>query len=155
MRLVQFLLVALMTLTSSAYAGETERPPVDRYAKVYRGAEGLTVSILGIGAPEENKYLLQYAGINHEWDLKIFHVEKVPSGAGHNYKMTIDGQDYHTFVERPAWGGASQYEVYVPKLASGMRVTYDEAYSQRVVPQHYLTDYLQQGEGRAAGPAWR
>ena len=36
-----------------------------------------------------------------------------------------------------------------------MNVVYDEGYSQRVVPEHYLTDYLQQGDGKAAGAAWR
>jgi hypothetical protein len=155
MRVLRALLIALAGFTLSAHAAEQERPQVARYAKVYRGPEGLIVSLLGVGAPDGNKFLLQYTGINHDWDMKIFEVEKVPSGTGHNYKMTIDGREYHTFVERPGWGGASNYEVYIPKLADGMNVVYDEGYSQRVVLEHYLTDYLQQGDGKAAGPAWR
>ena len=155
MRVLRVVLIALAGLTLSAHAAEQERPQVARYAKVYRGPEGLTISLLGIGAPDSNKFLLQYTGINHDWDMKIFEVEKVVSGTGHNYKMTINGREYHTFVERPSWGGASSYEVYIPTLADGMNVVYDEGYSQRVVPEHYLTDYLQQGDGKAAGPAWR
>jgi hypothetical protein len=69
----------LAGLTLSAQAAETERPTVARYGKVYRGGEGLTVSVLGIGKPDDEEYLLQYSGVNHDWNWKIFKARKVPA----------------------------------------------------------------------------
>jgi hypothetical protein len=150
-----FLLLVIMSCALPAHGAGGERPPVATYAKVYRGSEGMAMSLLGIGKPEDGEYLLQYAGINHEWDLKIFKVKKVPSGTGHNYRMTVNGRDYDTLVERSGWGGM-RYQVYIPKGADGLDVIYDEVYSKRVKPQHFLTDYLQQEKGIAVkGAAWR
>jgi hypothetical protein len=148
-------LVAIMNFALPAHGAEGERPPVAAYAKVYRGSEGMVMSLLGIGKPEDEEYLLQYAGINHNWDLKIFKVKKVPSGTGHNYRMTVNGRDYDTVVERSGWGGM-RYQVYIPKGADGLDVIYDDSYSKQIQPQHYLTDYLQQESGTAVkGPVWR
>jgi hypothetical protein len=150
------LLVTIMNFALPAHGAEGERPPVATYAKAYRGPEGLVMSLLGIGKPEDEEYLLQYAGINHDWDLKIFKVKKISAGTGHNYRMTVNGHDYDTVVERPGWGGGMRYQVYIPKGADGLDVIYDDSSSKLIQPQHYLTDYLQQEEGTAVkGPAWR
>lgn len=132
------------------------RPPVAKYAKAFRGPDGMVVSLLGIGKPEDEEYLLQYSGINHEWDMKIFKVKKEPSGRGHSYVTMVNDREYHTLLERPGWGGGVGYEVYIPKTADGVGVSYDEGYSQRIKPQHYLTDYLEQEKGNVVkGAAWR
>lgn len=157
MNFLRVALIALIGLVMPAHAAENEaeRPPVAKYAKVFKGPEGLTVAILGIGKPEDDEYLLQYAGVNHDWDLKIFKVKRVPAGVGHNYRTTVDGQDYDTVVERPGYGGQASYLVYLPGGPKDVAVAYDEGYSRRVIPQHYLTDYLNQQEGKTTGAAWR
>lgn len=153
----QFLAVILVVVVAAPTPGVAdERPPVAKYAKAFRGPDGLMVSLLGIGKPEDEEYLLQYSGINHDWDLKIFKVKKEPSGRGHNYVMTVNDRPYHTLLERPDWGGGTGYQVYIPKTADGAWVAYDPAHSQRIKPQHYLTDYLEQEKGNAVkGAAWR
>jgi hypothetical protein len=152
-------LLALMVFAaflSPAPVRADERPPVAKYAKAFRGPDGLIVSLLGIGKPEDEEYLLQYSGINHDWDLKIFKVKKEPSGRGHSYVMMVDEHEYHTLLERPDWGGHTGYQVYIPKTADGVGVGYDEDYSKRIKPQHYLTDYLEQEKGNEVkGAAWR
>jgi hypothetical protein len=151
-------LIALIGLVMPAHAADSndERPPVAKYGKVFRGPEGLTVSLLGIGKPEDEEYLLQYAGVNHDWDMKIFKVKRVPGGAnGYNYRLKVNGEDYDTVVERKGYGGASSYQVYLPNGPKDVAVAYDESYSQRIQPQHYLTDYLNQKEGKTTGAVWR
>ena len=153
-RLILTVLV-LAGLTSSAHAAETERPAVARYSKVYRGGEGLTVSVLGIGKPDDEEYLLQYSGINHDWNWKIFKAKKVPAGTGFDYVIQFDGHDYATMIERGG-SGYSRSQVFVPKVADGVMVSYDEGLSQQVKPEHYLTDFLQQEGGEPVrGAAWR
>jgi hypothetical protein len=52
--------------------------------------------------------------------------------------------------------GYSRSQVFVPKVADGVTVSYDEGLSQQVTPEHYLTDYLQQERGEPVrGAAWR
>jgi hypothetical protein len=145
----------LAGLTLSAQAAETERPTVARYGKVYRGGEGLTVSILGIGKSDDEEYLLQYSGINHDWNWKIFKAKKVPAGTGFDYVIQYNGGNYATMIERGG-SGYSRSQVFVPKVADGVTVSYDEGLSQQVTPEHYLTDYLQQERGEPVrGAAWR
>jgi hypothetical protein len=153
----QLLALVLLAAFLSPTPGVADvRPPVAKYAKAFRGPDGLVVSLLGIGKPEDEEYLLQYSGINHEWDMKIFKVKKEPSGRGHSYVMMVNDSEYHTLLERPGWGGGMGYEIYIPKTADGVAVSYDDDYAKRIKPQHYLTDYLEQEKGNVVkGAAWR
>jgi len=149
------IVLCLSGLATSAQAAETDRPAVARYGKVYRGGEGLTLAILGIGQPDDGEYLLQYSGINHDWNWKIFKAKKVPSGIGFDYVIQFEGRDYATMIERGSTG-YSRSQVFVPTVADGVAVGYDEGLSQRVNPEHYLTDYLEQESGKSVrGAAWR
>lgn len=155
-RLAIVLTMLFGIFSSAALAAEGDRPPVATYAKVYRGPEGLTVSVLGIGAPENEEFLLQYSGINHDWNWKIFKAKRVPGGTGHDYMVIVDGSDYATLIERKSGWGGSLIQAYIPKTADGAPMTYDEGLSQQIKPQHYLTDYLEQERGNPVrGAAWR
>jgi hypothetical protein len=154
---VALFLAALFSIFSDAVlAAEGERPKVATYAKVYRGPEGLTVSVLGIGEPANEEFLVQYSGINHDWNWKIFKAKRVPGGTGHNYQILVDGSDYVTLIERSFGGGYTLIQAYVPKAADGAHMSYDEGLSHQLKPQHYLTDYLERERGNPArGAAWR
>jgi hypothetical protein len=155
-RLALFLAVLLGIFSDAALAAEGDRPPVATYAKVYRGPEGLTVSVLGIGDPANEEFLLQYSGINHEWNWKILKAKREPGGTGYDYKILVNGSDYATLIERKLGGSYRLIQAYIPKVADGADLTYDEGLSRRVNPQHYLTDYLEQERGTPArGAAWR
>jgi hypothetical protein len=140
-------LLFLSGLVSNAQAAETERPAVARYGKVYRGGEGVTISVLSIGKTDDEEYLLQYSGINSDWNWKIFKAKKVPAGTGFDYVIQFDGRDYATMIERGS-SGYARSQVFVPKVADGVHVGYDESLSQRIIPEHYLTDYLEQESGK-------
>ena len=58
---------------ATANAGEN-RPQIAKYAKAFKGPEGLKVVLLGIVKPEKEEFLIQYSGVNHEWDEKIFKI---------------------------------------------------------------------------------
>ena len=125
----------------SAHAAETERPAVARYSKVYRGGEGLTLSILSIGKTADAEYLLQYSGINHYWNWKIFKAKKVAAGTGFDYVIQVGGSAYAIMIERGGSSGYARSQVFVPKVADGVAVAYDEGLSQRVNPED-LSDRL-------------
>jgi hypothetical protein len=148
-------LLALAGFTLSLHAAETERPAVAQYGKVYQGGEGITLAVLGIGKPEDEAYLVQYSGVNHDWNWKIFKARRVHAGTGFDYIVQHDGRDYSTLIER----GSSNYpqrQIFVPGSIDGVHVAYDESLSQRIIPEHYLTDYLAQLSGEPAkGAAWR
>lgn len=155
-RLALFVVALFGIVSGAALAAEGDRPPVATYAKVYRGPEGLTVSVLGIGDPAEEEFLIQYSGINHGWNWKIFKAKRVPGGTGHDYKILVDGDDYATLIERKLGGGYSLIQAYIPKVADGAHMSYDEGLSNSLRPQHYLTDYLEQERGNPVqGAAWR
>jgi hypothetical protein len=155
-RLALVLAALFGIFSGAAFAAEGDRPKVATYAKVYRGPEGLTVSVLGIGDPANEEFLVQYSGINHDWNWKIFKATRVPGGTGHDYTIQADGGDYVTLIERGLGGGYTLIQAYIPKTADGAHMSYDEGLSHQVKPQHYLTDYLEQERGNPVrGAAWR
>lgn len=145
----------LANSASNTLAAETERPIVARYSKVYRGGEGLTLSVLPIGKSEDEEYLLQYSGINHDWNWKIFKAKRVRSGTGFDYVIKHNGSDYATMIERDV-SASPRRQIFVPQIADGASVVYDESLSERALPEHFLTDYLEQEKGEPVrGAAWR
>jgi hypothetical protein len=122
---------------------EKPRPEVGRVAKAYKGPEGLTLVVLRIGPEKDGTFLIKYDGIDHAWAGKIFKARRVNAGTGHDLVITWDKGDYHTVVEREAWGG-KRMQVYLPDRRDGEDVGYDEKLSKDVVPEHLLTEYLEQ-----------
>lgn len=143
-----FILLSIIGLYPVNYVHAEEgggKPKVATYGKAFRGAEGLVLWTLGVGDPAAQEYLLQYSGINHPWDLKIFKAKRVDSRKeGGDYVVKVNGEDYVTVVERPYWGAEKSYEVYLPQGPNGQGVVYDEALSRQMHPEVFLNDYLKQ-----------
>lgn len=150
MRYVFFLLSVIgLGVMGSAQAEGEARPQVAKYGKVFQGSEGLVLWTVSVGDPANQEFLLQYSGVNHPWDMKIFKVKSVPSVRdGADYTLTVDGKDYVTLVERPVWGSEKSYEVYLPNGPKGMKVHYSETLSREMKPEHILTEYLEQSAAK-------
>lgn len=155
MRYLKLALAMFLIMSVPAFAENEERPPVGKYAKAFTGPEGLVVATLRIGMAEKDEFLIQFAGIDHDWDLKIFKAKKVPAAHGHAYEVNVDGEPRRLLVAKNASGGSYEYTAYVTDAPYGVKVNYDESYSRRIPPQHFLTDYLKQNEGEKTGPVWR
>jgi hypothetical protein len=155
-RIIVVVLAFAAVFVGPVMAADGERPKVATYAKVYKGPEGLGVAVLGVGDPANEEYLLQFSGINHDWNWKIFKVKRSRAGHdGYDYTITIGDKDWVALIERKPYG-YSQIEAFVPDMGGGAKMSYDENLSQRVNSEHYLTDYLQQESGtKVQGAAWR
>jgi hypothetical protein len=133
-----FLLAFLMVKTS----GAQERPQMARYGKAYRGNEGLRVIVSPLASG--NKALVQFYGINHEWDRKIFMCDYVemdkPSGTRTDFTAKVDGGNYVPLITYAEGYG----EVYLKGKNNAVRITYSDGDSQEVQNEHILTAYLQQ-----------
>jgi hypothetical protein len=135
-----------MTKPNEKKPSEAHRPEVGKFAKVYRGGEGLEVTVLRVGPESDKKVLLYFWGIDHEYNGRILLHEVVnESRDGRaDYMIERDGKACYTFQMRDVGWGGPIYDVYLPGVKNGLRVQYDEAKSREVKPEHLLTRYLEQ-----------
>jgi hypothetical protein len=133
------LLVTLLVLLSCTLAFAEARPQVGKYAKVYKGSEGLYLIIVKIGPAKNNEVMFLLEGIDHPWDGKIMIAKANKHSNKIEYVIQVDGSDYVVFINRSGSG-----EVYLDKTGSPQRVYYDEDRSMRIIPEHILTIYLKQ-----------
>lgn len=117
-----------------------ERPEVGKYARVYKGGEGVTVVVVRVGPLARNEALVQINGIDNPLDGKIRLHEVVNQGAGkYDYQTRSDGSLYNTLVMRNGL-----VELYAKGLREAVQMTYSEELSREVQPEHVLTAYLEQ-----------
>lgn len=141
--------VWLCTLALSAeVAGQEARPEVAPVAQVYTsGASTLTVTMVRIGEREANKYLIQFSGVDSEWNGRIIrHICKIGVRASDCYNEAMrPGEKYYAFVGRSGWFASQYFDVYLPDLAvKPVYVYYDKGASEAVNPEHFLTAYMEQ-----------
>lgn len=145
--MIRYLAVSALIMTlgvGTAAANDDKRPEVGEIGKAYRGQEGLELRVLRYGKESKNEVILEYSGIDHKWNHKIWKAKVVNAGNGQDYVIEVDGKPYSTVVMRRGWGDSNSYEVYLPNGPKGMKVFYDSEMSKDMVPQHFLTAYLKQ-----------
>ncbi len=139
MRILTLFFVAAFGLMTSAFAGD-ERPRVDRYALGFTGELGVSVTLLGIGKPEDKEFLLQISGVNHDWDRKILKAKKVNQnrdGSNHIYQVKMGDKTYNAVVVR-----SRRHTLYLSGSSENYGLSYDKGVARSVAPQHMLTKYL-------------
>lgn len=118
----------------------SERPEIGKYAKVFSsGSSNLIVTMVRIGPVESKEFLIQFDGIDSEYDGKIIkhyyggsshgkdkYYNKVMDSEGNYYTVSID--DYGATVDLP---GMEEQFIHFDKYASG-----------QVNTQHFLTKFL-------------
>ena len=134
--------VILMTATlifASSLVFAQARPQVGKYAKVYKGSEGMSLTLVRLGPVENNEALLVIEGVDHPWDGKIMiaKAKKYPDKT--EYTIQVDGKDYVVFINRSGAG-----EVYLQNGGNPDYAYYDADRSRQVIPEHFLTAYLKQ-----------
>ncbi|MBX7221950.1 MAG: hypothetical protein K1Y36_18500 [Blastocatellia bacterium] len=136
--------MAVLFMVGGDSATAQTRPEVAKYAKVYIGAEGLRVTTLRVGPRERNEYLVGIRGIDHPWDGKIFvhRFEDVSSSYRQRYEfsMPYHGHTYTTIILR----GDSYGEIYLEGERKERTIYLSEELSDEVIPEHFLTEYLEQ-----------
>lgn len=135
----KFILFTVIAFLVSSLAFAQARPKVGKYAKVYKGSEGLYLTIAQIGPPENMETLLLVEGIDHQWDGKIMIAKAKKYSNKTEYAIQVDGKDYVVFINRSGSG-----EVYHERSGNPIYVSYNEELSRQVIPEHFLTRYLKQ-----------
>lgn len=117
-----------------------ERPEVGKYAKVYKGGEGLYVTVLRIGPREKEESLFLLEGVDHPFDGKVMVAKKTRHNKKTEFTIQVNGKNYVVFIKR----GSTVNYVYLGRHDDPTNVEYNEALSRNIKPQHFLTRFLKQ-----------
>jgi hypothetical protein len=148
----RFLTVAVLILLANHVAtAEEKRPEVGKYAKVFKSwgsAGNLTVTMVRIGPKKNNEYLIQFSGIDSDYDGKIIkHTCRVWGGNNEKIDCCTDkirGKNYCSLIGRGGWFGQF-FEAALPDLQPNpTKVAPDKNAATQVIPEHFLTEYLNQ-----------
>jgi hypothetical protein len=140
--------ILLITILLAAIDNSSaqERPAMARYAKGYKGYEGLRIAVSPYA--DMKRALVMFYGINHPWDRKIFlcDMNEVQSSVNPRieYQTLIDGQQWNLLIVSPQGTG----EAFMKDVKYARPVSYDEETSRDINNEHQLTQYLEQ-EARA------
>lgn len=140
------LLAALPTLAD-------RRPEHSAYAWVFEGGEGIVVTLVRHGHPDNNEALLRVEGIDHPLDGAILK-HKVAKKFGRKtvveYAMKYDGGEWVTFVFDGHTPGRRSAYLFLPKVTTysgyadrGIPLSYNKALSRAVNVNHFITDWVQ------------
>lgn len=101
--------ILLITILLAAIDNSSaqERPAMARYAKGYKGYEGLRIAVSPYA--DMKRALVMFYGINHPWDRKIFlcDMNEVQSSVNPRieYQTLIDGQQWNLLIVSPQGTG--------------------------------------------------
>ncbi|WP_244150137.1 hypothetical protein [Xanthomonas sacchari] len=135
------LLCALPLAGATAVAhAEPARPEVAKQVKAYASADGVKVSTLRYGPRERQQALIQVIDADSAIDGKILLASTRTTDKDTRYTVQLDGRPYVLLIVSEAAG-----ELYVPGAPKPTWVSYDAGLSAQSNPEHYLTDYQEQG----------
>jgi hypothetical protein len=122
-----------LCLTTACWGQEVGIP------KVYKGDEGLEVTVLRYGPRENNQALVWIRGVDTKWNDKVFLTKHEETDRASDY--VIDGK-YHVVVGRKHWGNSWRYEAY-PGDRKEYDIRYNEELSKAVRPEDVVEKYRQ------------
>ncbi len=104
-------------------------------AQVYRGDEGLRVTVVPLVSDDPEEFLIEVRGLRSDIDGLVLRYEKAQQGRDRfSYVTTINGRDYNTvWIDRRR--GTTRVEVYLPGISGSRAVSFDEDASAEVDPQ--------------------
>jgi hypothetical protein len=108
---------------------------VSQYARVYRGEDGLRVTLVPLVGGDPEEALIEVTGLPNDFDGLVLRYEKVPQGRDRwSYRTIYRGGEFHTMWQRRVQG-EMRVEIYLPDAVRDSRaVTFDEEASAEVDP---------------------
>jgi hypothetical protein len=142
--------VVMVVLVSawSAVAGASDLA-VGKWAKVYAGPQGETVTIVRLEPAQSREYLIKFEGVEGLWDGKILLHRRSIQGEGEreDYRLKAD-ESYSSVTVR---GGA--IEAHPKGTRKAVPLHYSKEASANATPQVLLPQFLEQEKaGRAGSP---
>lgn len=138
-RSVWAVLFSVCLLGSSVAMADEARPEVADKIFAYSGQQGVKVWILRIGDRSANEALVQVAGVDNEWNLRIQKAKVEKTNKDTRYSVQKDGKPYEVLRLDRDIG-----ELYLPGETQALRVVYNEELSMTGRPQAFLTEFLEQ-----------
>lgn len=143
LRLLSSALVALATVgpvVMSASPGYA-KVALSKYPKVYKGDEGLVVTVVPLADKEKNQALIEVTGVDTEIDGKVFLYDLSNQGKFEAYTMMWDGEERTRLrVDEGYW--MKWITVWLPEHAmKSYQVGYDEKLSKAAKPDSFAQRY--------------
>jgi DNA-binding LacI/PurR family transcriptional regulator len=139
------LLLSALPLAGAAVVAHAEpaRAEVAKQVKAYASADGVKVSTLRYGPREREQALIQVIDVDNAIDGKIMLASTRTTDKDTRYTVQLNGRPYVLLIVSEAAG-----ELYVPGAPKPTWVSYNADLSAQSNPEHYLTDYEEQGKGK-------
>lgn len=138
-RSVWAVLFSVCLLGSSAAMADEARPEIADKIFAYSGEQGVKVWVLRIGDRSANEALVQVAGADNEWNLRIQKAKVEKTNKDTRYSVQRDGKPYEVLRLNRDIG-----ELYLPGETQALRVGYNDELSMTGRPQAFLTEFLEQ-----------
>jgi hypothetical protein len=142
-----FFLCAILLPLQVTHAASSDEPAMKagKYAKVYRGPKGESVTVVDIEG--EDGCLMLFERVEGDWDGKIIRHKIVKMGEKSDFRANIPGREkeWTTLATRKSWWMSESYTIQ-PFGSGPFNAMLDVGASEEVIPQHLVTAYLQQEE---------
>ncbi|MEA9578728.1 hypothetical protein SAMN05192589_10293 [Paracidovorax valerianellae] len=125
----------------AAVHADTPRAEIATQVKTYASTDGVKAWTLRYGPREKNQALIQVTDSDSTIDKKILLATTSTTAKDTRYTVQLNGRPYVLLILNGSAG-----ELYVPGSQKSTWVRYDEDLSAQSNPEHYLTDYEQQGK---------
>ena len=137
-----FFLLMFLAVEPGTVLADSTRPEMGKYGKAFKGTEGEIVEIARLGPVEAAEFLIKISRVDHPWDGKIWKAKAINAGNGLDYSVESADGRLNVIVER-GQASAKSYQLYL-EGSSPIELRYDEALSKESLPEHLLTEYLEQ-----------
>jgi hypothetical protein len=126
-------IIALVITTLFASSAFAESLTPGKYSKVYRGEEGMKVTVVPMKPASAKKALVQVSGVETEIDGLVIMHDIVDKGRGNKaYATTLHGEGFWTLYSEKSWGW-KQYKVQLPESRmQKLYAYYDETATKKV-----------------------
>jgi hypothetical protein len=108
---------------------------VSEHVRVYRGEDGLRVTLVPLIGEEPEQALIEVTGLPNDFDRLVLRYEKSPRGRDRwSYHTTYRGGEFHTMWRNRSQGG-TRVQIFLPGAGRDSRdVHFDEEASAEVDP---------------------
>lgn len=141
MRLRSAGIAILFWAAASPALSETLKP--SKYPRVYRGGEGITVTVIPLMPSPEKDALVEVKGIETKIDEVVLR-HKAVEGNDPAWSTTIAGEGFWTLRSEKIWGWKRLLLILPEKPMETIDMVYDEKASKKVKAQEFVKRHEKQ-----------
>ncbi len=132
-------LLFLFLIFNISFATAQTTPEIGPYVEGYRGPKLEEVWLLRIGPRADHTFLVQIAGVDHDWNHTIVKCEvKKDNDAPAAYTVIYNEEPYALMTQK----SYTELELRLPDDKTAILLTYDKELSLEGNREAFLADYL-------------